>query len=125
MRPRILMINPNSSRHITDGLSSAVECYRSAGVDFDCVTLEEGPAAVVTQLHVAQVVVPLLTLFARHEDRTDALVIACFYDPGVSVLRESTAVPVFGIGESSFYVALSLADRFGVITASDNSSRRI
>lgn len=125
MKPHILLINPNSSQHVTDGLSSAVDCYRRAGVEFHCVTLAGAPLAIISTLDVEKILAPIQQLFDRCKGDAVACIVACFYDPGVGVLRSMTSRPVFGIGESSFHVAMSMANKFGIITASEMSAALI
>jgi allantoin racemase len=46
----------------------------------------------------------------------DAIVIACFGDPGLDAAREASAVPVLGIAEAAFHAASFLATGFSVVT---------
>src|SRR5262249_35061845 len=89
---------------------------RQDGPAIDCVTLAEGPKGIETQVHVDTVVAPLLDLARRGSNSTSAFVIACFSDPGLYSLREALHVPVFGIAESGFSVALTKGERFGIIS---------
>ena len=92
-------------------------CLRVAGGSrIDCVTLAEGPPGIETQVHVDTVVEPLLRLAQRESNATSAFVIACFSDPGLYSLREALDMPVFGIAESGFSLALTKGDRFGIIS---------
>ena len=50
-----------------------------------------------------------------NEREIDAVVIACFYDPGVRELREMLDIPVIGIGEASMHLASLLGHRFSVL----------
>ncbi|UFN48493.1 aspartate/glutamate racemase family protein [Roseomonas sp. OT10] len=125
MRRRILVVNPNSSVHITAALSDAVDGQRDGHVAVDCVTLSEGPPGIASHTHKAEVVPPMQALIRREEGQTDAFVVACFGDPGLLAMREATRRPVFGMGECSFYTAMSLADRFGVISVVEASRPRL
>ena len=113
---RILVINPNSTQAVTDGIDAAMAPFRFAdGPEIDCVTLAEGPPGIETQRHVDAVVGPICDLIAREDNRADAFVIACFSDPGLLSARETTRKPVFGIGAASYAAALLLGETFGVI----------
>ena len=46
----------------------------------------------------------------------DALVIACFGDPGLWTLRDRLPVPVIGMAEASCHVACQMGRRFGIVT---------
>ncbi len=111
---RILVINPNSTQAVTDGISQSVAPLRLAGgPGIDCATLEEGPPGIETQAHVDAVVAPLCRLIERQP--AAAYVIACYSDPGLFAAREATGMPVLGISECSMLTALTLGERFGVI----------
>ncbi len=114
MTERILVINPNSTQAVTDGISQSVAPLRLVGgPDIDCATLEEGPPGIETQAHVEAVVGPLCRLIER--EPASAYVIACYSDPGLFAARKATEMPVLGISECSMLTALTLGDRFGVI----------
>ncbi len=116
MTKPIVVINPNSSIHVTEGIDRALEPLRlGGGPEIDCLTLAEGPPGVETQQHVDGVVAPLCRLAANHEYRAGAFVIACYSDPGLQALRGATDKPVFGIAESGLLTALTLGERVGVI----------
>jgi Asp/Glu/hydantoin racemase len=111
---RILVINPNSTQAVTDGISESVDPLRLAsGPRIDCATLVAGPPAVETQADVESVVQPLCRLIRR--EPASAYVIACYSDPGLFAAREATETPVMGISECSMLTALTLGERFGVI----------
>lgn len=128
MARRIVVINPNSTEAVTQGIDRAVAPLRFAdGPAIDCLTLAEGPPGIETQRHVDGVVDPLCALIAREDNTADAFVVACFSDPGLHSARESTKRPVFGISESAMTTALTLGERFAIIAilpASLNRHRR-
>lgn len=113
---RLLVINPNSTQAVTDGISTALDGFRYAGGPLiECVTLAEGPPGIETQRHVDQVVDPLCALIAQEEEASDGFVIACFSDPGLHSARSITTKPVMGISECGFLTAMTLGERFGII----------
>jgi Asp/Glu/hydantoin racemase len=113
----IIVINPNSSEAVTRAIDAAVEPLRSAGgPEIECLTLAEGPPGIETQRHVDEVVAPLCRLVAQQDNRAAAFVIACFSDPGLHGVRETTAKPAFGIGESGLLTALTLGSSIGIIS---------
>lgn len=121
----IYVINPNSSQHVTDGIDSAIDPMRAASpVRIEARTLAEGPPGIETQAHVDGVVTPLLAHCATLEDRASAFVIACYSDPGLAALREQSAHPVLGIAEASILTAMTLGQRFGIISILSKSIPR-
>ena len=123
MDQRIVIVNPNSTAAVTEGISAAVNDLRRAdGPAIDCVTLEEGPPAIETQDHIDGVVAPLL---ARLEaEAADASVIACFSDPGLQAARAQMKEPIFGIAESAFHHALKRGRYFGILAILEASAVR-
>ncbi len=117
MNARIIVINPNSSVAVTQGIDLALDDLRlDGGPEIECLTLAEGPPGIETQCHVDQVVTPLCRLVESQDNRASAFVVACFSDPGLHACRETTVKPVFGIAESGMLTALALGDRVGVIS---------
>lgn len=114
--PRILVINPNSTVAVTEGIDRALEPLRiPGGPQFECVTLAEGPPGIQTQRDVDGVIGPLGRLIAGRDADCAAFVIACYSDPGLHGAREITRKPVLGISECGVLTALTLGHRFGVI----------
>ena len=115
MNGRILVINPNSTQAVTDGLSDALAAFRlPGGPAIDCVTLAEGPPGIESQKHVDGVVLPLCAMIER--EPADAYVIACYSDPGLHAARETTDRPVLGISECGLLTACTLGERIGVVS---------
>ncbi|MEE9195077.1 MAG: aspartate/glutamate racemase family protein [Alphaproteobacteria bacterium] len=123
--PGIIVINPNSSRAVTAGMDRAIETLRRPdGPAIRCVTLAEGPPGIETDAQVREVVAPLLRLVRRMDGEASAFVDACFSDPGLMELRQTTATPVFGIGECAYRRASGEGRRFGVISILEASLPR-
>ncbi|MEM7651910.1 MAG: aspartate/glutamate racemase family protein [Pseudomonadota bacterium] len=122
----LVVINPNSTVAVTDGIDAAMEPFRQVpdSPEIHCFTLAEGPPGVESQRHVEQVVSPLLSLIEQHQNSASAFVIACYSDPGLHAAREVSAAPVFGIAECGLQTALLLGDRFGVISIKQTSIPR-
>ncbi len=121
----IFVINPNSSAHVTDGIDRAVDPMRAASpVPIEARTLAEGPPGIETQAHVDGVVTPLLDHCAALEPQASAFVIACYSDPGLAALREQSARPVIGIAEASILTAMTMGQRFGIISILSKSVPR-
>ncbi len=113
---KIVVINPNSTLTVTEAIDRAMEPLRSAGGPaIECDTLAEGPPGIESDEHIAGVIVPLLQWAERRQD-ADAIVIACFSDPGLAELRAQSSKPVLGISECAMLTALSLGGKFGVLS---------
>ena len=112
----ILVINPNSSPSITEQIAEAV-----GADDVRVVRSSDGPPAIETDEDVVAAVGPMIETAAAFDA---AAVVACFSDPGLTELRDSSPVPAFGIAESALRRALELGDRVGVISSVNDSLPR-
>lgn len=110
----LVVINPNSSQTVTDGIDAAVNPLRSFGIPIRCLTLTEGPPAIESQRQADLTIAPMLAIATAQKDAA-GYVIACFGDPGLHSLRDQTSLPVVGIQEASVMTALTLGHKFGVI----------
>lgn len=110
----LVVINPNSSQTVTDGIDTAIDPLRSFGIPIRCLTLAEGPPGIESQQQADLTIAPMLKLAAAQNDAA-GYVIACFGDPGLHALRDQTSLPVVGIQEASVMAALTLGHKFGVI----------
>ena len=114
---RIVVLNPNSTEAVTEGIDAALEPLRlGGGPCIDCATLAEGPPGIETDAHVQAVVDPISRFVASREDDTDAFIIACFSDPGLAEARRATRRPVLGMAACGVLTATALGSRFGVIS---------
>ncbi len=113
----IIVINPNSTEAVTQAIDRALQPLRlPGGPALVCQTLAEGPPGVESQADADAVIAPLCRSIAAQDNRAAAFVIACFSDPGLFSAREATAKPVLGIAECGILTALTLGQRFGVIS---------
>jgi Asp/Glu/hydantoin racemase len=119
----LIIINPNASQTVTDGIETAVQPLRRFGIAIRCLTLAEGPIGIENQKQADLTIAPMLSLAAKQTDAA-GYVIACFGDPGLYALRDQTPLPVVGIQEAAVTSALTLGHRFGVIAIMPNSIPR-
>lgn len=121
----IVVINPNSTEAVTAGIDDALEPLRLVGgPSIECVTLAEGPPGIESQAQADAVIAPMCALIRARDDSASAFVIACYSDPGLHAARETTSKPVFGIAESAMVTALTLGERFGIISILEGSIPR-
>lgn len=117
MNQPLYIINPNSTQAVTDGIDAALAPLRmSGGPEIRCITLKEGPPGIQTQQHIDGLIMPLCAQVQALESDAAGFVIACFSDPGLYSVRETTRKPVLGIAECGVLTALTLGHRFGVIS---------
>jgi allantoin racemase len=122
---RIVVINPNSTEEVTQGIDRALDPLRMAGgPELECVTLLEGPPGIESQADVESVVAPICDLVRARDDDAAAFVIACYSDPGLQDARKTTRQPVFGIAECAMLTALTKGARFGLISILESGLER-
>lgn len=121
----IVVLNPNSTAAVTEGISAALEPMRVAGGPaIECDTLAQGPPGIESDADVANVVKPVCEYLRRRQSQASAFVIACFSDPGLAAARDAVPAPVFGMAESGYVTALTRGERFGVISILEQSIPR-
>ncbi len=112
--PKALVINPNTSHEMTADIRATAE--RVFQPPWSCVVAHApaGPESLESwrDYHLASVSV--LPLLQRHAD-VDGIVLACFGDPGLYLLKEIAPVPVIGIAEAAMSLALLLGGQFGIL----------
>lgn len=114
---RIMIINPNTSESITEHLRRELEGLPPGDVELAFCNPEHGPVSIESAYEEALVVPPTLDLVRKAEDDGyDAVVLACFSDPGLEAARELVSIPVVGIEEASLHVAAQLGYRFTILT---------
>lgn len=120
MEPVILVINPNTSRAMTQSIRESAE---KAGKGCRIITrcAAKGPETIETPLDEA-LSIPGMVEAVLGEDRTyDAIVSACFDDPGLELLRRVFHRPVVGIGQSAFTLAATMPGGFSVLITQKES----
>jgi allantoin racemase len=114
---KILVVNPNTSASMTDRLRRELEAVKDGATELTVTNPAEGPAAIESELDEAQAIPPMLTLIRERAPHHDAVIIACFSDPGLEQARRLVPIPVVGIEESSLHLACQLGDRFTILTS--------
>src|SRR6266536_2514228 len=114
---RILVINPNASVEMTDVIRRQLLAVARPDVQLDVVNPVGAPPAIESALDEAACVPPTLRLVETAQQQGyDAVVIACFSDPGLDAARETTDLPVVGIQAAAMHLAAQLGYRFSVLT---------
>ena len=113
---RLLLINANTTASITDRLVSIARALAPPGAVVDGVTGRFGARYIASRAASAIAAHAALDAYAAHGAGADAVLIACYGDPGLDALRELAPVPVLGLADASAAAALRLGRRFGVVT---------
>lgn len=120
---KILVLNANTSKAVTDRMVAALGRRAPAGVELVGVTATFGEPYVTTRQsaavagHAALEAVASAVAKEREEGRPpfDAALYACFGEPGLEALRGAFAFPFAGMAEASILTALQLGERFSIV----------
>lgn len=115
---KILLINPNTTASMTQTVGNAARAVAAQGTHIIAVNPSFGPASIECHFDeaVAAAGVAEQMRVAAASARPDAVVIACFGDPGLDAARETCDAPVIGIAEAAFHAASFVATSFSVVT---------
>ena len=119
MRPRLLILNPNTTPAITAMLAHhAAACCADQAL-IDTATARFGPAYISTEAGLAIAAHAALDTLAAHaagHGLPDTVLIGCFGDPGLWALREASPTPVTGLAEAAM-LAAAAQGTYAIVTA--------
>ncbi len=114
---RILIINPNTSLSMTNHIREELLPLKRPDTELTVACPDKGPETIESAYDEAYAAPPTLELVKKANiEGYDAVVIACFSDPGLHAAREISNIPVIGIEESSLHVAAMLGAKFSIMT---------
>lgn len=112
---RIQVINPNSSRAVTDTIEQSIhDLPARMNLEIIYSQLSKAPNVIETNEDV-QIAEELIKAEIKTSS-ADAFVVACFSDPGVRYLRENGQRNVYGIAETAMLIAALQKGDFGIIS---------
>jgi allantoin racemase len=114
---KILVINPNSSAEMTQSIRETMERIKRSDTAVEVVRLEDAPSAIESATDGAMSVPPLLDRVRwANQEEFDAVIIACFSDPGLEPAREVSDTLVLGIQQATLAVASMLGHKYTILT---------
>jgi len=113
----VLLINPNINTALTARVLAAARAQFAKQMNLMAVTATRGVAVVASRASYAVAAQSTLECWSAWHQAVDAVVVACFGDPGVAALRELTQVPVYGLAQSTLRVANADARGYTIVTA--------
>ena len=122
MKRKICIINPNTTRAMTQKIDLTAKKFASADTEIVSVEPNVGPESIEGFYDEAFCIPGLVEEIEKHSD-ADSYIIACFDDTGLDVIRSITEKPVIGIGEAAYHIATMVAGNFTVITTLSRSIR--
>ena len=112
--PRILVLNANTTASVTDLVVRHARDVLDARVELPA-TARFGARYISTEAASAIAAHAALDCLAEQGTGFDAVLLACFGDPGLFALREVSAAPVVGLAEASMLEA-ARHGRFSIVT---------
>lgn len=114
---RIMVINPNSTVSMTAQIRKSAEGCAGSGTVIEAANPINTPRSIEGYADEARAVPALLDLIEDGQERgAQGFVIACFDDPGLAAAREVARGPVVGICQAAVQVAVTIANRFSIVT---------
>jgi len=114
---RVLVINPNSSKEMTESMASVLDEIRRPDTELAVVATESAPVSIQSARDAALATPPMLEIIEQANlDGVDAIIIACFSDPGLEAAKEVSSALVLGIEETSIHVAAMLGHKYTILT---------
>jgi allantoin racemase len=114
---KIFVINPNTSQTMTDHIRVALEAVKRSDTELTVTCPDRGPETIESAYDEAFAIPPTLGLVKKANDEGyDAVILACFSDPGLEAAREVSVIPVIGIEESTLHMAAMLGAKFSIMT---------
>jgi allantoin racemase len=119
---RLLLINPNTSQHVSALLQTHAQKLAGPEVHVQVRTARFGAPYIACEASYAVAAHATLDAWASAlapgEPRFDSVLIGCFGDPGLFVLRQVSQLPVTGLAEASF-AAAAAKGRFAIVTGGE------
>ncbi len=117
---KIMVINPNSSQHMTKHLEEALVPIAAPGTELTVVCPPDGPYSISSAYDEAMCAAGTLELVKRaNEENYDAVILACFSDPALEAAKEISRILVMGIAETSLHVAAMMGFKYTILTLTD------
>ncbi|HEY0302606.1 MAG TPA: aspartate/glutamate racemase family protein, partial [Rhizomicrobium sp.] len=112
---RVLLLNANTNPAMTDHALAAARRL-APEIEFVGATGRFGSAHIGTRATYAIAAHAALDCYAAQGGRFDAVILACFGDPGLGALRDIADVPVFGLAEAACREADAKGRPFSIVT---------
>jgi len=114
---KIMVINPNSSVDMTNHIRKTLESIKRPETELIVTCPDKGPVAIESAYDEILAAFYCMDLVKKaNVENYDAVIIACFADPGLVAMKEISNILVVGIQESSLHVASMLGNKFTILT---------
>jgi allantoin racemase len=114
----LLLINPNTSTSVTALLARHALALAPPGATLHAATAPFGAPYIASEASAAVAADAVAAAWTSHvlaHGRPDAVLVACFGDPGAAALRAHAGVPVLGLAEVAMRKAAA-SGRYAIVT---------
>jgi Asp/Glu/hydantoin racemase len=118
-RPNLLLINPNTSTAITESIRRLAVAELNDAATITARTARFGASYIASRTAVTIAAHAVLDAYAEATAGgwiPDAVVVACFGDPGIDALKEIAPVPVLGFADGGLIAAAAQPGPFAIAT---------
>lgn len=117
---RLMLLNGNTSQAMTDRLMAAAQGIVAPGTELIPITARLGAEVIASRAAYAIAGHGVLDAYASYRGAApDAILLACFGDPGLLALREISGLPCIGMAEAGCLAAARMAHRFSIVTGGE------
>lgn len=116
---KLLVVNPNTTAAMTEAIVAEVARCAGPGAEVRGVTATFGDAVIASRASFVVGAHAALDACRAHAAGSDAVILACFGDPGLAALREVSPVPVVGLAEASILEAHRRGEPWSIVTAGE------
>ena len=114
---KIMVINPNSSVDMTNHIRKTLKGIKRPETELVVTCPDKGPVAIESAYDEILAAFYSMDLVKKaNMENYDAVIIACFADPGLIAMKEISDILVVGIQETSLHVASMLGNKFTILT---------
>ncbi|MFI7104897.1 aspartate/glutamate racemase family protein [Nonomuraea sp. NPDC050227] len=122
---RILIVNVNTTRSMTDTIRAQAAAHASPGVEIVALTPSFGPESVEGNFESYLAAVAVMDRVVRYDEPYDAVIQAGYGEHGREGLQELLDVPVVDITEAAAQVAMLIGRTYSVVTTLDRAVPQI
>ncbi len=112
---KLLLLNPNTTRSLTERMAETAGAVLPAGVVLDTATAPRGFPYISNRSEALVAGAVTLEMLAARPCTPSAAIVAAFGDPGIRAARDLFPFPVIGVAEAAMHSAAMLGDRFAIV----------
>jgi allantoin racemase len=101
---------------MTRDMEETARRYARPGTEIEGVTAKFGAPSIEGFFEEQYAILHFVETIQERAADFDAVILACYGDPGLYAAREVSPVPVIGIAEASMLMACTVAYKFSVVT---------